>query len=141
MRIKEKSKRIMSGTQNLGSGTANWRWALALGQRRGAGSGTASNWLWDSEGELPRVTDFETATEARAEEVTVTCVRSTFLQTHGYPSPELVRGPRRRKTKESDVYALGRSMEQVLRYYVSDCPDMSHPERKQLQDLVEERVQ
>ena len=114
MRIKEKSKRIMSGTRNLGSGTANWRWALALGQRRGAGSGTASNWLWDSEGELPRVTDFETATEARAEEVTVTRVPSTFLQTHGYTAPELPRDPQRRRPKESDVYPIGRSMEQVI---------------------------
>lgn len=97
-----------------------------------------SNWLWDRERELPRVTDFETAIEARAEEAATTCVLSTALHTHGYTAPELIEDPRRRKTKESDVYALGRSIEQVLRYYVSDCPNLAHPERAQLQDLVDD---
>ncbi|CAK0890012.1 unnamed protein product [Prorocentrum cordatum] len=95
-----------------------------------------SNWLWDGGKELPRLIDFETAVEAPTEGVAATSVQSTALHTHGYTAPELTADPRRQRTKESDVYALGRSIEQVLRHR-SDCPILSHPERKQLQDLVE----
>lgn len=100
-----------------------------------------SNWLWDDTVGLPCLCDFETAKDCaagdgRGSKEVMASTTGPALQTRGYVAPELHDNPRC-KTKASDVFALGRSIEEVLRS-VGDYPDWRSPEQKQIENLAEE---
>ena len=85
-----------------------------------------SNWLWDGKSKVPILCDFETAKD-HGLHITMT----SKLQSAGYGAPEL-REAAARQTQESDVYALGMSLKDVLR-----CVPESRPsERRELQDIA-----
>jgi len=76
-----------------------------------------SNWLLDEGSGLPRLCDFETAKDRGPGGATTTHARTTAgfgLQTRGYAAPELVANPTLAKSRASDVFALGSSIEYLL---------------------------
>lgn len=77
-----------------------------------------SNWLFDAATKLPLLCDFETAKDRGPTGATTVCGHATTapgrdLQTRAYSAPELVRDPLRRKNRASDMYALGRSIQEL----------------------------
>lgn len=99
------------------------------------------NWLWDAESMLPRLIDFETAADDggsgdNAARLQSTTAAPDMLRTWAYTAPELREaGPLMVKTKESDIYALGRSILEVLR----PCQQQTlrTPQREQRSELVD----
>lgn len=92
-----------------------------------------SNWLWDKLQKAPCLCDFETAKDQNRGTTTAAKTTGRGLHTPGYLAPELAKDPFRPKTMEADVFALGRSIEDVL----GAVPETRPTERKELQKFVE----
>jgi len=94
-----------------------------------------SNWLWNAQSNLPCLCDFETAKDRGIAGASTPRGRSTTgpnLFTHDYAAPELLENLTSPRAKESDVFALGRSIQQVMR-----CVEQSRsPEKQKLEELV-----
>jgi serine/threonine protein kinase len=94
-----------------------------------------SNWLWNSNAGLPCLCDLETAKDrgiSGATTVRGTNTTGPNLHTDGYTAPELVENPAQQKTKESDMFALGRSIQYVLAPVVAS----TSPELAAMRSLV-----
>lgn len=97
-----------------------------------------SNWLWNDRSGLPCLCDFETARDCGEQSSQLRGGGTTgpYLGTAGYVAPELLDNPLLPPTRESDMYALGRSIQQVLQL-VADSRRTS-PERHALEKLAED---
>eukprot|EP00913_Durusdinium_trenchii_P016533 g15538.t1 len=89
-----------------------------------------SNWLYDGKNKVPILCDFETA---RDHDVGVTV--TSKIQSQGFQAPEL-QDPSARPTLESDVFALGRSIQNVL----SCVPESRPSEKSELHSFVSKMV-
>lgn len=85
-----------------------------------------SNWLWDSRNKVPILCDFETAKDHG-----VGITMTSKMQSQGFTAPEL-EDPTARPTLASDVFALGKSIAEVL----SCVPNSRPSERDELQGFV-----
>lgn len=92
-----------------------------------------ANWLWDDE-LGPLLGDFETARNQGPDGCASTMVASgPQLHTREYAAPELA-DPTHPKTRQSDVFALGRSIEELLRHLLCGLED------RQLSDIARAMV-
>ncbi|CAJ1402069.1 unnamed protein product [Effrenium voratum] len=89
-----------------------------------------SNWLWDAKNKVPTLCDFETAKDHGAS------ATRTALRSRGYVAPELSQDASARNTLESDVFALGRSIEEVVQRVPSSRPS----EKEELQRIVDQML-